>query len=87
MPDALIKKIHDAVKNGFIEEPFTAQDVSDWMAKYKIMKEDGTPYSKGYVTTLLSDSVIKAKKTKNRNSKWLKRSINENGIYEYWFDD
>ena len=87
MPVALIKKIHDAVKNGFIEEPFTAHNVEDWMAEHEIMKGDGTPYSEGYVATLLSDSLIKPIKTKNRNSKWLRRRRNDDGIYEYWFAD
>ena len=40
-----------------------------------------------YVSTLLSDSLIKSEKTKNKNSKWLHRSLNEAGDYEYWFDE
>ncbi|MCK4999513.1 MAG: hypothetical protein KAS23_08255 [Anaerohalosphaera sp.] len=84
MPDALIKKIHIAVKNGDIPEPFTAHDVTVWINKYAIIKEDDKPY-KVKTSTLLSGSTIKSKKTKNRNSKWLYRRKDEDGIYEYWF--
>lgn len=87
MSDALIKQIHDAVKTGVIEEPFTVQDIQWWMEEKDIRKEDGTKYSKGYPASLLSDSVKKKKKTKNRNSKWLKQRKNENGKFEYWFAD
>ena len=79
MVDALIKRIDDAVKTGHINEPFTGKNAEDWMSEHEIMKEDGTPYSKGYVTTLLSDSRIMSKKTKNRNSKWLIRRRNNEG--------
>ena len=85
---ALIKRIHDAVKTGHIIEPFSGRSIKNWMDQYKIMKDDGTPYSKGYKpTSLLSDSLIKPVKTKNTNSKWLRRRRNDDGIYEYWFED
>ena len=64
----LIKQIREAVIKGYLEEPFTADDVKAWMKKYNIRKGDGTQYKKGYVTSLLSDSLIKPIKTKNRNS-------------------
>ena len=87
MAYALIKRIQEAVRVGLIEQPFTEWDVEDWMSEYNIRKEDGTKYKEGYVATLLSNSLIKEKKTKNRNSKWLHRRKNENGIYVYRFAD
>ena len=86
-PHALIKRIHEAVLNGIIKQPFTAHDIEDWMERYNIRQANGQKYSSGYVSTLLSDSLIKSEKTKNKNSKWLHRSLNEAGDYEYWFDE
>lgn len=84
---ALIKRIHDAVKDGFINEPFTAKHIVTWMHENNICKEDGTQYKAGYVTTLLSNSYIGKKNKSNRNSVWLDRRENEDGIFEYWFVD
>ena len=85
MSYALIRRIQEAVRKGFIEQPFTEWDVEDWMSEYNIRKEDGTKYKEGYVANLLCNSLIKEKKTMNRNSKWLHRRKNKDGIYEYWF--
>ena len=85
MSYALIKRIHDAVRAGYIEQQFTELDIEDWMAEHNIRKEDGAKYKDGYAANLLYNSLIKEKKTKNKNSKWLHRCKNENGIYEYWF--
>ena len=87
MATALIHLIHIAVKAGDIKEPFTAQDIERWMKQNDIRKPNGDKYSDGYPASLLSDSVKKKKKTKNRTSKWLKQGKNENGICEYWFVD
>ena len=83
----LIKQLHDGVKAGDISEPLTTHKVEQWMAKYDIRKGDGTKYKEGYAANILYNSLIKEKKTKNRNSKWLHRRKNENGIFEYWFAD
>lgn len=82
---ALIKRIHVAVKEGFLKQPFTAQEVEKWMVDYDIRKEDGEKYKAGYVATLLSTSYIRKKMKKNRNSIWLDRRKNIDGIFEYWF--
>lgn len=81
----LIKQLHDAVKAGDINESLTAHSVEQWITKYNIRKGDGTRYKEGYAVNLLSNSLIKNKTTKNRNSKWLNRRINSAGVYEYWF--
>ena len=36
---------------------------------------------------LIESYRAKKKKTKNRNSKWLKQCKNKNGKFEYWFAD
>jgi hypothetical protein len=83
---ALIKRIHDSVKAGFIERTFTVYDVEKWITENNIRKGDGTIYKKGYVATLLSSSYIGKKNNTNRNSIWLDRRFNKSkGVYEYWF--
>ena len=57
------------------------------MREYDIRKGNGEKYPRSIAATLLSNSLIKKKKTTNRNSKWLHRRINDKGEYEYWFDD
>ena len=81
----LIRRIHDDVRAGYIDELFTVRDIEEWMSEHNIRREDDTKYKEGYVSTLLSNSLIKDKKTKNRNSRWLHRRKNNNGIYVYWF--
>lgn len=87
MSMALIKRVHDAVKAGYIHEPFTAKNVEIWMIENHIRKEDGTKYKDGYVATLLSTSYIGKRMKKNRNSICLDRRKNKDGIFEYWFID
>lgn len=84
--NALIKHIHGAVNSGYIHEPFSAQNIERWMSEFNIRQDDGSKYSEGYAATLLSCSLIKKKMTKNRNSKWLRRRISDEGIYLYWFE-
>ena len=82
----LIKQIHDAVRAGRINEPFTARDIKNWMDRYDIRKGDGTRYAEGYrPATLLANSYIGKRNETNRNSEWLDRHENEDGIFEYWF--
>ena len=84
---ALIKRVHDAVKTGYVIEPFTAKNIVTWMNENDIRKEDGSKYTEGYVSTLLSNSYIKKRNRTNRNSIWLDRQMNIDGVYEYWFVD
>lgn len=81
----LIKQLRDAVNANLITTPFSAQAVEQWMMKYNIRKDNGEMYSNRYAATLLSDSLIKDRQTKNRNSRWLKRRKTHDGTYEYWF--
>ena len=84
-PHALIKQIRDAVLKDVIRQPFTAHDIEDWMERYNIRQANGQNYSKGYVSTLLSQSYIGKQNTTNGNSIWLDRRKNKDGMYEYWF--
>jgi len=83
----LFDQMDEAINKGHLIQRFTAEIVKAWMTKFNIRKGDGTQYSKGYVTTRLSNGLIKTKKTKNRNSRRLKREMNNDGIFEYWFAD
>ena len=85
MSNSLIAQLRKAVKEKFINELLTVKKVESWMTEHDIRQENGTRYKKGYAANLLYNSLIKEKKTKNRNSKWLHRRKNENGHYEYWF--
>ena len=84
-PHALITRIHEAVLNGTIKEPFTAHDIEDWMERDNIRQADGSKYSSGYPSRLLSQSCIEKQNTTNGNSIWLDRRKNKGGLYEYWF--
>ena len=85
MSFALIKRAQEAVNDGDMNEPFTVKIFESWMAEYNIRKEDGTKYKDGYVATLLSNSYVMKKNTTSRNSLWLDRRMNQDGVFEYWF--
>ena len=89
MSDALIKKLHDAVKKGHIDQPFTGRTVDNWRIDYKIKNEDDLPYARSYKSSgLLANSYLyKNKESTNGNSIWLDRRKNHSGVYEYWFND
>ncbi|SCZ86536.1 hypothetical protein [Nitrosomonas mobilis] len=36
----LIKQIYEAVENGSLSQPFTVQDVKQWMKKHQIVKDE-----------------------------------------------
>jgi len=83
----LIRQLHEAVWDDFIKRRFTLTLMRNWMRQYDIRKGNGKKYADSYPAALLSNSLIKKKKTKNTNSKWLHRQLNDDGEYEYWFDD
>jgi hypothetical protein len=83
----LIWQLREAVSNDFIKRRFTLTLMRNWMHEYDIRKGNGEKYAESYPAALLSNSLIKKKKTKNTNSKWLHRQLNDDGEYEYWFDD
>jgi hypothetical protein len=83
----LIRQLHEAVCDGSVSSRLTLNQLRNWMREYDIRKGNGEKYRESYPAALLSNSLIKKKKTKNTNSKWLHRRINDKGEYEYWFDD
>ncbi len=81
----LIKQIHDAVQNGDLEQPFTTQDLKQWMRANKIVKDDGEEYAESSINAILSNSDTKNTPTTNKNFKTLKSRLNDSGKHEFWF--
>lgn len=81
----LIKQIYDATKSGDLVEPFTVQDLKNWVARSKIVKDDGTNYAVSSINAILSNSDTKNTPTTNKNTKVLKSKIDKRGDYVYWF--
>jgi len=83
----LIKQIHEATIAGDLAQPFTTQDLKNWMHKCRIVKDDGEQYADASIDAILSNSDAKNKPTSNKNIKVLKSRLNGVGIKEYWFDE
>jgi len=81
----LVKQIYKATKNGDLIQPFTAQDLKQWIIKNKIVKDDGEIYAESSINAILSNSDAKNTPTTNRNIKLLESRVNEKGNHEYWF--
>lgn len=81
----LIKQIHEAVQSGNLRQPFTVQDLKQWIKKNKIVKDDGEEYAESSINAILSNSDTKNIPTTNKNIKTLKSKVNEAGKNEYWF--
>lgn len=81
----LRKQIYDATKSGDLVEPFTVQDLKNWVARSKIVKDDGTNYADSSINAILSNSDTKNTPTTNKNTKVLKSKIDKRGDYVYWF--
>lgn len=80
----LIKKIHDAVKGKCIKELFTKTDVENWIIRKGIVKDDGKTYKARSIKSILYNSVITDRPTKNRNIKVLRYKL-INNIRWYYF--
>jgi hypothetical protein len=81
----LIMQIREAVNSGALQEPFTTQDLKNWIASQFIVKDDGEPYADSSIDAILSNSDIDNKPTSNRNSKMLLSRLNSEGNKEYKF--
>jgi hypothetical protein len=81
----LIKQIHEATMNGALPQPFTVQDLKQWMKDYQIVKDVGEKYAESSIDAILSNSDTKNSPTTNLNIKVLQSNINEDGKHEYWF--
>jgi len=81
----LIKQIYEATNNGDLLQPFTAQDLKQWIIQNQIVKDDGEVYAESSINAILSNSDTKNTPTTNRNIKLLKSRINKEGKHEYLF--
>lgn len=81
----LIKQIHEAAENGSLKQPFTVQDLKQWIEINNIVKDDGEEYAESSIDAILSNSDTKNTPTTNKNIKILKSRVNEEGKNEYWF--
>ncbi|MFS4551678.1 hypothetical protein [Comamonas resistens] len=82
----LIKQIYDATQSGELIQPFTVQDLKTWVARSKIVKDDGMPYAESSLNAILSNSDTKNRPTTNKNTKVLKSKVDKGGIHGYWFE-
>ena len=73
--------------SGHLREPFTTNDIRQWIIERKILKDDGTPYAKSSVNAILSNSDLANRPTTNRNSKSLRSIVDSNRRKAYWFVD
>ena len=83
----LIKQIAMAVDKGQFEEPFTLSKMKSWIELNNIRKSDGEPYKSSSIGSLLSDSDIKNRPSKNRNIAALSSRLDPDGYREYWFTE
>ncbi len=81
----LIKQICRATEAGYLREPFTVEDVRKWVENSAIVKDDGSPYAKSSISSLLSNSATRNRGSSNRNFKCLVATINQDGKHEYRF--
>jgi len=82
----LIQQIYSATETGYLEQPFTVQDLKKWINEMEIVKSDGNKYAESSINAILSNSDTKNTPTSNRNTKRLKSNINKDGEYEYSFE-
>ena len=80
----LIKQIFEAIKSGILEQPFTVQDLKQWVKIKNIVKNDGEQYAEASINAMLSNSDKKNTPTSNKNTKVFKSKKNKEGKYEYW---
>jgi len=82
----LINKIFKAVNDGNLTEPFTLNDLRNWIENHNIVNDSrGDKYTESSISAILPNSDIKNQPTSNRNTKVLQSSINDNGLTQYSF--
>lgn len=82
---SLINKILKATETGHLQQPFTVEELKDWMQKECVVKDDGNKYAQSSINAILSNSDAKNAPTSNKNRKVLQSRIVNKGTYEYWF--
>lgn len=81
----LINQIYEAIEAGHLIQPFTVEDLKNWMKKKRIVKDDGDEYAPSSIDAILSNSNKKNVPTSNLNIKVLQSRRNDRGKNEYWF--
>ena len=82
---SLIKQISNAIETGELQQPFTTEDLKEWINNYNIVKDDGTNYAESSINAILSNSDQANSPTTNLNKKVLFSRNNELGKKEYSF--
>lgn len=81
----LIKQIYEATELGYLIQPFTVEDLKNWMKEKHIVKDNGDEYAEASIDAILSNSDRKNVPTSNLNRKILKSRPIDGGKNEYWF--
>lgn len=81
----LIDKIFKATETGHLPQPFTVEDLKNWMTTMHIVKDDGAAYAPSSIDAILSNSDTKNAPTSNKNRKVLQSRIANGEKHEYWF--
>jgi hypothetical protein len=81
----LITQIYEAIEVGHLIQPFTVEDLKNWMKKMHIVKDDGDEYAPSSIEAILSNSNKKNVPTSNLNIKVLQSRRIDGGKNEYWF--
>jgi hypothetical protein len=86
MKRTLNEKIYDAVQSGELVEPFTTQQLKNWVEEFKVLNDKSNKkYAKSSIDSVLSNADKKNKPTSNQNKKNMQSRINEMGVKEYFF--
>lgn len=83
----LIDEILAAIKSGQLSQPFTTEQLKEWINANKIVKDNGEAYAKASINAILSNSDISNSSTTNRNKKLLCSRFRDDGKKEYYFRD
>ncbi len=81
----LIEQIFEATQSGALAQPFTVEQMKEWMVTASIVKDDGDQYAEASIEAILSNSDLANNPTTNRNRKVLRSKVNVSGKKEYWF--
>ena len=82
---SLIEQIYSATQSGALSQPFTTEELKEWVVNAGIVKDDGSNYAEASINAILSNSDIDNAPTTNKNTKVLQSRQNANGKKEYWF--
>ncbi|WP_137088547.1 hypothetical protein [Ectopseudomonas oleovorans] len=82
---SLINQIREATELGHLIQPFTVEDLKNWIKDKCIVKDNGEKYAQASINAILSNSDRKNTPTSNLNKKILKSRPVDGGKHEYWF--